>query len=350
MKRFSLLLGLSAILISVVAGFFSITGIAMLFIGHFIPVIIMGCSLEFAKLIIASFLYRYWEDVTKTIRYYLLLGLLILMLITSGGIFGFLSDAYNKSAGTVKVIDTELVMMQKQKESKISEIERYQNRIIQLSDIRSQQEKRIDSLYSKGWTTSAKVVQSSIKAATNDMEQYNSKIESLQKDIGTLDGSIISKETQVLSSDVGPLRYMANVFNTDMDTVVKWFILLLIFVFDPIAVTLIVAFNITLYKDGKKTFGLTSQSKEKMTDEQVNKIFNESIIQGKKMPQEIIERITANSNELDEPDKPLEIKKIVNETTGDLVKENIPPSAELERVVPLEQPPKSTAPVANWHQ
>ncbi|MFA5392790.1 MAG: hypothetical protein WC306_03900 [Candidatus Paceibacterota bacterium] len=298
MKKFSLLLGLSAILISVMAGFFSITGIAMLFSGHFVPVVIMGASLEIAKLIIASFLYRYWDDVIKTIRYYLLLGLFVLMIITSGGIFGFLSDAYNKSAGTVKIVDKELMMLQNQKSSKESEVGNYQSRINQLIDIRNKEENRIDSLYSKGWTVSARNVQGSIKATTADMEQYNRKIESLQKDIVALDSSIISKETQVLSSDVGPLRYMANVFNTDMDTVVKWFILLLIFVFDPIAVSLIVAFNITLFKDGKSTFGiLDSKLKKQMTNEEVEKIINDSTLKGKKIPREIIAKMVENSGD-----------------------------------------------------
>jgi hypothetical protein len=326
MKKFSILLGLSAILISIMAGFFSITGIAMLFSGHFVPVVIMGASLEIAKLIIASFLYRYWDNVIKTIRYYLLLGLFVLMIITSGGIFGFLSDAYNKSTGTVKIIDKELMMMQNQKSSKESEIERYQNRISQLADIRNKEENRTDSLYSKGWTVSARVVQGNIKATTTDMEQYNRKIESLQKDIVALDSNIISKETQVLSSDVGPLRYMANVFNTDMDTVVKWFILLLIFVFDPIAVSLIVAFNITLFKDGKSTFGLINvQQKKPITNEDIERIVNESTLGGKKVPKEIISKMVENSGDIDNA----KIDKNVE--------------SNLQTLTPI--PPKS-----NWHQ
>ena len=325
MKKFSLLLGLSAILISAIAGFFSITGIAMLFVGHFIPVIIMGGALEFAKLIIASFLYRYWDDVAKSIRYYLLAGMLILMLITSGGIFGFLSDAYNKSSGTVKIVDKELVLMQKQKETKVTEIERYQNRITQLSDIREQQERRTDSLYSKGWTTSAKAVTNAVKATTADIEQYNSKIGSLQKDISALDSGLISKETQVLSSDVGPLRYMANIFNTDMDTVVKWFILLLIFVFDPIAVTLIVAFNITLFKDGRKTFGLSKKDKPIM-----------------EIPKGVF---PFGEFEKEKPKIPIEPPKI---ETVEQIKEIHQP--EIVAQPTQAAPPHTELPAANWHQ
>ena len=224
----------------------------MLFAGRFLPVVIMAGSLEFAKLIIASFLYRYWEDISKLLKSYLLVGLLILMLITSGGIFGFLSDAYNKASGTAKMVDKELVLIQKQKSGKEAEIQRFQDRINQLTNIRQQEETRVDTLYSRKYTSSAKAVLSDIKETTAGIEQYNSKIESLQKDIAALDTTAISKESAVLSSDVGPLRYIATIFDTTMDNVVKWLIFLLIFVFDPVAVTLIVAFNITLFKDGKQ--------------------------------------------------------------------------------------------------
>ena len=328
MKRFSLLLGLSAILISAVAAFFSITGIAMLFVGHFTPVIMMGVSLEFAKLIIASFLYRYWNDVAKTIKSYLLVGLLILMLITSGGIFGFLSDAYNKSSGVSKIVDKELVLIQKQKESKESEIQRYQYRVSQLSDIREQQERRVDTMYTRYWAGTARNITFDIKATNNTMEQYNSKIESLQKDIVALDSSLISKENQVLSSDVGPLRYMANVFGTSMDIVVKWFALLLIFVFDPIAVTLIVAFNVTLFKDGRKTFG-----------------FNSTEIKQEKKKNPIIEKDVDN---IDSSMKPIE--KIIPEVTERSVESSpfaAPP--EMHNVQPAT-PIRSELPVVNWHQ
>jgi hypothetical protein len=308
MKRFSLLLGLSAILISAVAAFFSITGIAMLFVGHFTPVIIMGVSLEFAKLIIASFLYRYWNDVARTIKSYLFAGLLVLMLITSGGIFGFLSDAYNKSSGVSKIVDKELVLIQKQKESRESEIRRYQDRVNQLSDIREQQERRVDTMYTRHWAGTARNITTDIKATNSVVEQYNSKIESLQKDIVALDSSLISKENQVLSSDVGPLRYIANVFQVSMDIVVKWFILLIIFVFDPIAISLIVAFNITLFKDGRKIFNII-------------------------------------------PTKDITTKKEINMHTKDIILE---PKSELESThhnnVSIPSTPKAELSQVNWHQ
>ena len=220
--------------------------------------------------------------------------MLVLMLITSGGIFGFLSDAYNKSSGTVKVIDKELVLIQKQKDSKELQIQQYQSRINELTNIRNQEERRTDTLYSKRYTKSAKAVMSDIKSTTDGIEQYTVKIESLQKDITALDTSLISKESQVLKSDVGPLRYIANVFNTNMDNVVKWFILLLIFVFDPIAIALIVSFNITLFKDGRKSFNLLNLTiKKKLTQVEADEIIKEVTepIQKQKIEQKVEEPI-----------------------------------------------------------
>ena len=93
-KNFSTLIGISALLVAGSAAFFSVFGLSRLFSGAFFSVIIMAGSLEFAKLVAASFLYRYWNDINKILKAYLMIGVGTLVLITSAGIFGYLSNAY----------------------------------------------------------------------------------------------------------------------------------------------------------------------------------------------------------------------------------------------------------------
>ena len=112
MKPFTLLVGLAALAVAGCAAFFSVTGLALLFSGASLAVGVMGTSLEIAKLIAASYLHRFWKETNKLLRFYLLLGVLILVVITSAGIFGFLSNAYQSTSLKSDVVSREIGVFQ----------------------------------------------------------------------------------------------------------------------------------------------------------------------------------------------------------------------------------------------
>ena len=230
-RIFPKLIGLSALLVAGSAAFFSVFGLSKLFAGATLSVVIMAGSLEFAKLISASFLYRYWKSINVLMRSYLTVAIVTLVLITSAGIFGFLSNAYQGATIDFEKQTATLFY----KEDRLEQLEEDK---IYLKDELSQ---AVNSLPDNFPTAKRQL-----------REEYNPKVLALndqilgiKQEIGDLKVGLV--ETGV---DVGPAIYLARIFGTDIDSVVKFFIFMLIFVFDPLAVVLVIAFNMTMgYKE-----------------------------------------------------------------------------------------------------
>ena len=228
-KYFKYNVGLAALLIAGSAAFFSVFGLSKLFAGATLSVIIMAGSLEFGKIIGASFLYRYWDKINNWLKIYMTVGVITLVGITSAGIFGFLSNAYQGATIQFEKQSTTLLY----KEDRLEQLE--EDKIY----LKEELEQSIASLPDNYITAKRKL-----------REEYNPKvleindeILNIKQEIGNLKIALV--ETGV---DVGPAIYLARVFNTDIDTVVKFFILILIFVFDPLAVSLVIAYNNIVYK------------------------------------------------------------------------------------------------------
>jgi hypothetical protein len=245
MKPFTILVGLAALAVAGCAAFFSVTGLALLFSGASLAVAVMGTSLEIAKLIAASYLHRFWKETNKLLRFYLLLGVLILVVITSAGIFGFLSNAYQSTSLKSDVVSREIGVFQ----SKITQNEQ------QITQLNSQ----MGSLQQNSGTLlgSGKVNNRLIRSIDNRDKQINK----LSTKIGVLNDSIsvwnikineIKNNNLDLEREIGGFKFIAEAFDLPINSVVKFFIFLLIFVFDPMAVTLLIAFNTALEQDSKK--------------------------------------------------------------------------------------------------
>ena len=245
MKPFTLLVGLAALAVAGCAAFFSVTGLALLFSGASLAVMVMGTSLEIAKLVSASYLHQYWNTTNKLLRFYLLLGVAILVLITSAGIFGFLSNAYQSTSLKSDVVSREIGVFQ----SKITQNEQ------QIGQLNSQ----LGNLQQNSGTLlgSGKVNNRIIRSIDNRDKQINK----LSTKMGVLNDSIavwnikineIKNNNLDLEREIGGFKFIAEAFNLPINSVVKFFIFLLIFVFDPMAVTLIIAFNTALQEDRKK--------------------------------------------------------------------------------------------------
>jgi flagellar biosynthesis chaperone FliJ len=245
MKPFTILVGLAALAVAGCAAFFSVTGLALLFSGASLAVGVMGTSLEIAKLIAASYLHRFWKETNKLLRFYLLLGVLILVVITSAGIFGFLSNAYQSTSLKSDVVTREIGVFR----SKITQNEQ------QITQLNSQ----MGSLQQNSGTLlgSGKVNNRLIRSIDNRDKQINK----LSTKIGVLNDSIsvwnikineIKNNNLDLEREIGGFKFIAEAFDLPINSVVKFFIFLLIFVFDPMAVTLLIAFNTALEQDSKK--------------------------------------------------------------------------------------------------
>ncbi len=226
-KFFAFLVGLSALCIAGSAAFFSVFGLSKLFAGATKEVIVMAGSLEFGKLVSASFLYRYWDKVNMALRTYLLVGTITLVGITSAGIFGFLSNAYQGATIEFEKESTKLIY----KEDRLNQLEEDK------AYLKDELEIAISEL-PDNYITAKRKLRSDYNPKVLEV---NDQILQIKAEIGDLKTALV--ETGV---DVGPAIYLARAFGTDIDTVVKFFIFLLIFVFDPMAVILVICYNVVL--------------------------------------------------------------------------------------------------------
>jgi len=303
-KPFLLSTVLAAITIAGTAALFSVTGISSLFAGHQLQVGIMAGSLEAGKIVIASILYRYWTVMSKLMKSYMVVALLALMLITSAGIFGYLSDAYQKTKSNYDVVDKEIQLLDSKKKLFQQEYDRYNLRLSDLIGNRTGQETRLDSLYSRGQITSAKRVEESIKKQDEQIADLNVKILSTSDSLSAVETRMIEKQTINASGELGPLLYLSVAFNTDMDTVVKWFILILIFVFDPLAVILIVAANmiyINKHYERPEWMDVFGKNKQVEIDPRISKVVDKHFDELFKSvnPKKIEKQMEEEANKLD---------------------------------------------------
>ena len=233
MNKFQLTLGLSALFIAGCAAFFSVFGIGKLFSGAFIAVVIMASSLEIGKLVTASFLYRYWDKINLLQKVYMAAATIMLIFITSAGIFGYLSNAYQGATVEFEKQTTALFF----KEEQVEQLEEDKQFLLNELD------QQVQSLPDNYITAKRKLRED----YNPQILSINSELLDLKKEVGELKTNLV--ETGV---DVGPAVYLARTFNTDIDTVVKFFIFILIFVFDPLAVMLVVAYNQVLLENRPK--------------------------------------------------------------------------------------------------
>ena len=223
-KNFHIWLGISALLIAGSAAFFSVFGLSKLFSGAALSVIIMAGSLEIGKLVSAAFIYRYWKFINWFQRFYMTLAVLILIGITSAGIFGYLSNAYQ--GATIEFEKQSTTLFYKE------------DRLTQLQEDKVFLQKELEVAISE-------LPENYITAKRKLREEYQPQISEVNQEMLDLKGEIGELKTALVETgvDVGPAIYLARTFNTDIDTVVKFFIFILIFVFDPLAVMLVIAFN-----------------------------------------------------------------------------------------------------------
>jgi hypothetical protein len=235
------ILAITAFIIAGVAAYFSVYGIATLYAGAFISVLVMAGALEVGKLVATSFLYRYWHKTNLLLKTYILVAILLLMGITSMGIFGFLTSAYQTSLIEYSQAETQQEFLVSQKAILEKELESLNMRVETLNQSRLSQEQRLPSMSRRA----AAPVYEDIKAAGEEISQARGRMNQIFDEIKTLDLQTLEAQKQSgKQKDIGTLKYAAELFGTDINTIVKWFTLAIIVVFDPLAIALVLAYNI----------------------------------------------------------------------------------------------------------
>ena len=242
-----LLTFLAAFLLSGIAGYYSIVGLALIFPGAFWPVVIMGGALEFSKLVTASWLYRNWKTAPVLLKSYLTTAVVILMLITSMGIFGFLSKAHIEHATESAPLYDKVALYDEQINTKKQMIEDNKKAIKQMDE-------SVDQLMSR--TTDDKGANRAVqvrKSQQKERTRLTTENIQLQKEIGKLneEKAPILASMRKTEADIGPIKYVAELVygNSDSDIVdkaVRLVIMIIMLVFDPLAVLLLIAGNISL--------------------------------------------------------------------------------------------------------
>lgn len=268
---FKIILGLSALLIAGCAAYFSVQGLASLYAGQFLAVCLMAGSLEFGKLIAASYLDRYWKDIKFLLKFYLIISVLSLMCITSLGIFGFLTSAFQQSHVKIEMIDNQKNILESKKLNISNEIETLNKRIDVLNAARLSQEKRLPDLSKKAATP----IYEDIKKSGEEIKTIQNRNEFLTENLKNIDDELLNlKEKESKSTDIGTLRFIAETLNIKVEVLVKWLTLIIVLVFDPLAVSLVLAYN-NISKNKKKS--VVEEKKEEndiITYQKINKDIN----------------------------------------------------------------------------
>ena len=262
------LIALSALSVSASAAFYSVSGLSKLFAGASFEVIIMAGSLEVAKLVIASLLYQYWNTLNRYLRTYLTVAAVVLVLITSMGIYGFLSAAYQYTYRQLTIKENQTAFLDQKKQFYENDVKRFDEELKRIStNISTLSNARSQSIQVRD-TSVAGSVRTTISTSELRMAQKRIEVEeenrkSIQKKRETVADSLQKYQLEILdlennteiAGELGPLQYLSGLTGTSMDKIINWLLLIIIFVFDPLAISLVVAANFAFDTSSSKARG-----------------------------------------------------------------------------------------------
>lgn len=257
-KYFPYIIFGSALLISIVAEFFSIFGISKLFSGAHTATIILAIALGVGKLVGVSAVQQYWDILGKTssgktLRIYLAAATVVLIVITSAGVYGFLAAAYQETANQDRLVQTRIELL-KTKQSRFKE--QYtqlsgesKSLAVSLENLRKSLstdnqyqtiDRRTGQVLTQVQSTSKKGVQDQVDKTSGKKDEIDLKLDRLNDSISSYDLAIIETEANAKSSsELGPLKYLSGLTGYPMDKIINWLMLLLVFVIDPLAIALV---------------------------------------------------------------------------------------------------------------
>ena len=284
-RIFPFLIALTALSVSASAAFYSVSGLSKLFAGARFEEIIMAGSLEVAKLVIASLLYQYRKTIPKLLKGYLTTACIVLVLITSMGIYGFLSAAYQETANKENNQEARIVLIETKRDNVKNQLEVYtvekestDEAVVELrkglSNNKIQwKDKESGQIITSTSSRTRKALERQLDQAIERQTEVNKKIDDLNEQIFNYESEIV--ETRIgdgSTSELGPLKYLAGLTGFPMDKIINVLLLIIIFVFDPLAIALVIAANFAFERLKRKQHEWVE---DKMFAEHVDDILDE---------------------------------------------------------------------------
>ena len=277
---FPSIIALSALSVSASAAFYSVSGLSKLFAGASFEVIIMAGSLEVAKLVIASLLYQYWDTINKLLRAYLAVAAVILVIITSMGIYGFLSAAYQETYQKLVVNENQIEFLENKAKFYEDDVTRYDQELERISgnistlsnakatSIQVRDTSAVGGLRSTVSTAELRLAQSRIRVEEENRKEVNAKRTVAADSLQTIKLDILKLENDSDTvGELGPLQYLSGLTGTPMDKIINILLLVIIFVFDPLAISLVVAANFAFdIANRKNLYGEPESQRDIFTD------------------------------------------------------------------------------------
>ena len=255
-RIFPFLIALSALSVSASAAFYSVSGLSKLFAGAAFAVIIMAASLEIAKLVIASLLYQYRKNLPRVLKYYLSVACFVLILITSMGIYGFLSAAYQETAALAGNIDAQIALIETKRDNVKEQLAVYNaekstingavaslrdglsNNVIQYKDPET------GEIITTTSSSTRRALEKQLDQAIERQTEINTRVDNLNQQLFDYETEIVEVTSNAnIAGELGPLKYLSGLTGKPMDQIINWLLLVIIFVFDPLAIALVVAAN-----------------------------------------------------------------------------------------------------------
>lgn len=293
-KLFPWIITLAALSVSGSAAFYSVYGLGKMFAGASVQVMILASSLEFSKLVTASLLYRYWTELNKALRTYLSIATLILILVTSAGIYGFLSSAYQETANKASVVEQKVNSLEEKKKLYIETRDGYIKEKASISKTKdelssglsksavSQRTDKKGNIITTANNSSIKTFSRQLEATTKSDSIISAKLSVVNDSIFSLDSKILDAKTNSgVADELGPLKYISNLTGKSLDSVVNWYIIVLMLVFDPLAIALVIAAN----------FAFEKAKEDKNKEVEIKEELKEEILENTDIEEEVLEEI-----------------------------------------------------------
>ena len=255
-RIFPFIIATSALSVSASAAFYSISGLSKLFAGAALAVIIMTTSLEVAKLVIASLLYQYRKTIPKLLKYYLTVAAVILVLITSMGIYGFLSAAYQETAAKAGSIDAQISLIETKRDNVKEQLAVYSDEKTSINtavtELRSglsnnkiqYKDRETGQIINTTSSSTRRALERQLDQAILRQTEINTKVDGLNERLFEYETEIVEVTiNNDIAGELGPLKYLSGLTGTPMDKIINYLLLTIIFVFDPLAIALVIAAN-----------------------------------------------------------------------------------------------------------
>ena len=264
-RIFPFIIALSALSVSSSAAFYSISGLSKLFAGAAFAVIVMAASLEVAKLVIASLLYQYRKVLPKLLKIYLSIACFILILITSMGIYGFLSAAYQETAAKAGSIDSQIALIETRRDNTKEQLNVYTGEKESINkavaDLRSGLANNVIQYTNAEGVLITTTSSSTRRALEKQLDQAIDRQTTINSRVDGLNTQLFDYETEIvevsinndIAGELGPLKYLSGLTGIPMDQIINYLLLTIIFVFDPLAIALVIAANFAFARLRPKT-------------------------------------------------------------------------------------------------